>query len=156
MSEASGWDALSRLEQRALIKLFGGGSLSREPPMVVERLRSQTLVDEHDALSMRGLFLLTLAIRRQQGVVSQQSMITKEARAGEKGKKMSETQNWKVRYLQKDDPRVERSRLLSSMYDALIAACALRQRHTVQYVGGPNGEKFDSDAIVRWGAENVR
>jgi hypothetical protein len=75
MSEASGWDALSRLEQRALIKLFGGGPLRREPPEVVERLRSQTLVDEHDTLSMRGLFLLTLAIRRQQGVVAQRSRI---------------------------------------------------------------------------------
>jgi hypothetical protein len=32
----------------------------------------------------------------------------------------------------------------------------LRQRHTVQYVGGPNGEKFDSDAIVKWCAENVK
>ena len=84
MSEASGWDALSRLEQRALIKLFGGGCLSREPSTVVERLRSQMLVDEHDALSIRGLFLLTLAIRRQQGVVAQRSMIEDErgARAG--------------------------------------------------------------------------
>jgi hypothetical protein len=80
MSEASGWDALSRLEQRALIKLFGGGSLRREPSKVVERLRSQTLVDEHDTLSMRGLFLLTLALRRQQGVVAQRSMIVKERR----------------------------------------------------------------------------
>ena len=80
MSEASGWDELSRLEQRALIKLFGGGSLRREPPTVVERLRSQTLVDEHDTLSMRGLFLLTLAIRRLQGVVAQRSMIDKEQR----------------------------------------------------------------------------
>ena len=82
MSEATGWDELSRLEQRALIKLFGGGSLSREPPLVVERLRSQTLVDEHDALSMRGLFLLTLAIRRQQGVVAQRSIIAKDKGGG--------------------------------------------------------------------------
>jgi hypothetical protein len=67
MSEASGWDALSRLEQRALIKLLGGGSLRREPSSIVESLRSQTLVDEHDELSKRGLLLLTLAIRRQQG-----------------------------------------------------------------------------------------
>jgi hypothetical protein len=29
------------------------------------------LVDGYDALSKRGLFLLTLAIRRQQGVVAQ-------------------------------------------------------------------------------------
>ena len=69
---------------------------------------------------------------------------------------MSEARHWIVHYLQNGDPRLERTRLLSSMYDALTAACALRQRHTVQYVGGPNGEKFDSDAIVKWCAENVK
>jgi hypothetical protein len=42
------------------------------------------------------------------------------------------------------------------MHDALKAACALRQRHTVQYVGGPNGEKFELDAIIKWCAENVK
>src|ERR1700680_5010561 len=68
MSEATGWDALSRLEQRALIKLFGGGSLRRETPAVVEQLRARALVDESDALSMGGLFVLTLAMRRQQEV----------------------------------------------------------------------------------------
>ena len=67
MSEAAGWDALSRLEQRALIKLFGGGSLRKEASVVVENLRAQALVDEYDSLSKRGLFVLTLAIRRQQG-----------------------------------------------------------------------------------------
>jgi hypothetical protein len=50
MSEAAGWDALSRLEQRALIKLFGGGSLMRETHAVVEQLRARALVDESDAL----------------------------------------------------------------------------------------------------------
>jgi hypothetical protein len=69
---------------------------------------------------------------------------------------MSEALNWNVHYLQNGDPKLERTRLLSSMHDALTAACALRQRHTVQYVGGPNGEKFDSDAIVNWCAENVK
>jgi hypothetical protein len=77
MSEAAGWDALSRLEQRALIKLFGGGSLRKEASVVVEHLRAQALVDEHDTLSKRGLFVLTLAMRRQQGVIAQRLMITK-------------------------------------------------------------------------------
>jgi hypothetical protein len=77
MSEAAGWDALSRSEQRALIKLFGGGSLRKEASAVVEHLRAQALVDERDTLSKRGLFVLTLAIRRQQGIVAQRSMITK-------------------------------------------------------------------------------
>ena len=70
--------------------------------------------------------------------------------------KMSEARNWFVHYLQNGNPQLERTRLLSSMFDALIAACALRQRHTVQYVGGPNGEKFDADAIVKWCAENAQ
>ena len=77
MSEATSWDALSRPEQRALIKLFGGGSLRREASAVVEHLRDQALVDEGDTLSIRGLFVLTLAIRRQQEVVAHRSMITK-------------------------------------------------------------------------------
>ena len=68
---------------------------------------------------------------------------------------MTEAQHWNVRYLQNGDPLKERTRLLSSMHDALTAACALRQRHTVQYVVGPNGEKFDSEAIVQWCVENA-
>jgi hypothetical protein len=69
---------------------------------------------------------------------------------------MPEAPNWNVHYLQNGDPQQERTRLLASMYDALTAACALRQRHTVQYVTGPNGEKFDSEAIVNWCAENAK
>lgn len=66
---------------------------------------------------------------------------------------MSEAPTWNVHYLQNGDPRQERTRLLPSMHDALAAACALRRRHTVQYVAGPNGAKFDSDAIADWCAE---
>jgi hypothetical protein len=67
---------------------------------------------------------------------------------------MTEAENWKVYYLQNGDPQPGRTRPLASMYDALTAACALGRRHTVQYVEGPNGVKFDSDAIVKWCAEN--
>ena len=69
---------------------------------------------------------------------------------------MSEAQNWNVHYLQNGDPQLERTRLLASMYDALRAACTLRQRHTVQYVGGPNGEKYDLVAIEKWCVENSK
>jgi hypothetical protein len=69
---------------------------------------------------------------------------------------MNEAQNWNVRYLQKGDPKLERTRLLPSRHDALIAACALRQRHTVQFVEGPKGEKFDSDWIMKWCAQNEK
>jgi hypothetical protein len=66
MSEAAGWDKLTRFEQRALIKLFGGGSLRHDDPEVVNGLRARGFVDENSALSMPGLFVLTLAMRRQQ------------------------------------------------------------------------------------------
>jgi hypothetical protein len=72
MSEAAGWDALPRSEQRALIELFGGGSFRR-----CRAPARSSAGDEHDTLSERGLFVLTLAIRRQQGVVARRSMITK-------------------------------------------------------------------------------
>ena len=65
MSEAAGWDDLTRFEQRALIKLFGGGSLRKDDPAVVDELRKRGLIDENNALAMSGLFVLTLAIRRQ-------------------------------------------------------------------------------------------
>jgi hypothetical protein len=69
MSEAAGWDELTRYEQRALIKLFGGGTLRREDPAVVGELRTRGLVDENNALAMPGLRVLTLAMRRQRAAI---------------------------------------------------------------------------------------
>lgn len=66
MSEAKLWDELTRVGQRALIKLFGGGSLRHEKPAVVEELRARGFVDGNNALAMPGLLVLTLAMRRQQ------------------------------------------------------------------------------------------
>lgn len=66
MTETPLWDELSRVGQRALIKLFGGGSLKHEKPEVVEELRARGLVDENNTLAMPGLLVLTLAMRRQQ------------------------------------------------------------------------------------------
>lgn len=57
---------------------------------------------------------------------------------------------WKLNYLQGGDASLPRTRLLSSMHDALTAGCALRGRHTVLDVQGPNGETFDADAIAKW------
>jgi len=47
MAEASGWDELTRFEQRLLIKLFGGGTVRKENPAVVDELRARGLVDEN-------------------------------------------------------------------------------------------------------------
>jgi hypothetical protein len=66
MSEAPGWDELTRFQQRALIKLFGGGSLRNDDPAVAVELRARGLVDENNALAMPGLLVVTLAMRRQQ------------------------------------------------------------------------------------------
>jgi hypothetical protein len=60
------WDDLTRFEQRVLIKLFGGGTTRNEKPTVVDGLRFRGLVDENDNLSMLGLLVFTLAIRKQQ------------------------------------------------------------------------------------------
>ena len=66
MSEAAGWDELTRFEQRALIKLFGGGSLRNDDPAIAQELRSRGFVDENDTLTKSGLLVLTQAMRRQQ------------------------------------------------------------------------------------------
>jgi hypothetical protein len=66
MAESTVWDELTKFERRALIKLFGGGTLRRDHPLVVEGLRARGLADENNNLSMPGLLVLTLAMRRQQ------------------------------------------------------------------------------------------
>jgi hypothetical protein len=66
MSEATGWDELTRLEQRALIKLFGGGSLRNDDPAIARKLFTRGFVDENNALAKPGLLILNLALRRQQ------------------------------------------------------------------------------------------
>ena len=66
MSEAPGWDELTRFQQRALIKLFGGGSLRNDDPAIAKELRTRGFVDENNALAMPRLLVLTLAMRRQQ------------------------------------------------------------------------------------------
>jgi hypothetical protein len=47
-------------------QVFGCGTTRNENPTVVDGLRSRGLVDESDNLSMLGLLVLTLAIRKQQ------------------------------------------------------------------------------------------
>jgi len=66
MAATISWDDLTRCEQRLLIKLFGCGTTRNENPTVVDGLRSRDLVDENDKLSMLGLLVFTLAIRKQQ------------------------------------------------------------------------------------------
>ena len=69
MAETAGWDELTKSEQRLLIKLFGGGTTRNDRPAVVEGLRCRGFVDENNKLSMLGLLVFTLAIRKQQADV---------------------------------------------------------------------------------------
>ena len=66
MVEAAIWAELTRPEQRLLIKLFGFGSTRNEEPAVVEGLCARGLLYENQELSKAGLFVLTLAMRKQQ------------------------------------------------------------------------------------------
>jgi hypothetical protein len=66
MSRTAEWNDLTRFEQRLLIKLFGGGSVRKENPTVVDELRARGFVDDNNELALPGLFVLTLAMRRQQ------------------------------------------------------------------------------------------
>jgi hypothetical protein len=55
MDETAIWKELTRVKQRALIKLFRGGTLRNESPALVDALRTRGLVDENSKLSMPGL-----------------------------------------------------------------------------------------------------
>jgi hypothetical protein len=66
VDETTNWKELTRVEQRALIKLFGGGSLRNDNPAVVDALRTRGLVDANGKLSMPGLQALTHALHKPQ------------------------------------------------------------------------------------------
>jgi hypothetical protein len=68
MPETPLWDELTRSEQRLLIRLFGGGSLRNQNADAVAGLCRRGLVDDEQNLSVPGLLVLTLAMRRKQTV----------------------------------------------------------------------------------------
>jgi hypothetical protein len=76
MVEAAIWGELTRREQRLLIKLFGCGSTRNEEPAVVEGLCARGLLDHNQELSKAGLFVLTLAMRKQQADVRLRTGLT--------------------------------------------------------------------------------
>ena len=76
MVEATIWAQLNRPEQRLLIKLFGCGSTRNEESAVVEGLCARGLLDENHELSKVGLFVLTLAMRKQQADVRLRTGLT--------------------------------------------------------------------------------
>jgi hypothetical protein len=76
MVEAAIWAELTRPEQRLLIKLFGCGSTRNEEPAVVEGLCARGLLHENHELSKAGLFVLRLAMRKQQADVRLRTGLT--------------------------------------------------------------------------------
>lgn len=60
------WDALTRSEQRLLIRLFGGGSVRNQNAADIDGLRRRGFIDDDQKLSIPGLLVLTLAMREQQ------------------------------------------------------------------------------------------
>ena len=76
MVEAAIWAELTRPEQRLLINLFGFGSTRNEEPAVVEGLCARGLLYENHELSKAGLFVLTLAMRKQQADVRLRTGLT--------------------------------------------------------------------------------
>jgi hypothetical protein len=66
MPATTHWNELSRLEQRLLTRLFGGGSLRNQNPEIISRLLQRELVDDEGRLTVPGLHLFIGAAREQQ------------------------------------------------------------------------------------------
>jgi hypothetical protein len=65
MSSLTVWMKLTRAEQRVLVKLFGGGSLRREPIETIKVLQDCNLIDD-DGLTLNGIEAFKAAHRVQQ------------------------------------------------------------------------------------------
>jgi hypothetical protein len=57
------WDALTRSEQRLLIRLFGGGSVRNQNVADIDGLRRRGFIDDEQKLSMPGLLVLNQCAR---------------------------------------------------------------------------------------------
>ena len=64
MNDLAVWNELTRREQRILIKLFGGGSVSRESQEETANLRRLGLITDA-GLNAAGLKLFTSAFKAQ-------------------------------------------------------------------------------------------
>jgi hypothetical protein len=63
---ATTWDDLTRLEQRLIIKLFGGGSLRNESAVPIDGLSVRGLIDD-SGLTVAGLEIFKEAYIRYSG-----------------------------------------------------------------------------------------
>ena len=58
------WDDLTRVEQRLIAKLFGGGSLRNESAATIDELGIRGLIDDNGQLTIAGLEIFKEAYRR--------------------------------------------------------------------------------------------
>ena len=64
MPATTHWNQLTRLEQRLLTKLFGGGSWRYQNPETISGLRQRDLIDDEGKLTVLHVFIG--AVREQQ------------------------------------------------------------------------------------------
>jgi hypothetical protein len=66
MPATTHWNQLTRLEQRLLTRLFGGGSLRHQNPETISGLLQRDLIDDEGKLTVPGLHVFIGAVREQQ------------------------------------------------------------------------------------------
>jgi hypothetical protein len=66
MPATTHWNQLTRLEQRLLTRLFGGGSLRHQNPETISGLLQRDLIDGEGKLTVPGLHVFIGAVREQQ------------------------------------------------------------------------------------------
>jgi hypothetical protein len=66
MPATTHWNQLTRLEQRLLTRLFGGGSLPHQTPETISGLLQRDLIDDEGKLTVPGLRVFIGAVREQQ------------------------------------------------------------------------------------------
>jgi hypothetical protein len=66
MPATTHWNQLTRLEQRLLTRLFGGGSLRAQNPETISGLLQRDLINDEGKLTIPGLRVFIGAVREQQ------------------------------------------------------------------------------------------
>jgi len=63
------WDELSRLEQRLIMRLYGGGSVRNQNPEAITHLHGCGLIGDQGELTTSGMQMFMDALRRRQADV---------------------------------------------------------------------------------------
>jgi hypothetical protein len=71
MPAMTDWDELSRLEQRLIMRLYGGGSVRNQSLEAIAHLHGCGLISDEGELTTSGVQVFMIALRRQQADVRQ-------------------------------------------------------------------------------------